>query len=139
MKKVVLGLALVLGTLVSNAQLVVNGVDLNKEAKTIEVYQSKSYLPFAFRDRLFIDYGQKGFYDFKYSFVMTQSIFDKDGRKFKRGEHIRLLNYLREQGWTALQDREYRLSGQKVWVTIYENPNLIYQEWRKKNQVTIKK
>jgi len=77
----------------ANSQIIVNEVDITKETEMFDVWAFKK--PLSSKESYFIDYGQDGFKIHNYD-TKKQSIFNKDGVKFEKGEWIKLVKYLNE-------------------------------------------
>jgi hypothetical protein len=108
MKTIRLLLVALVLTLSSNvySQVYVNNVDLNKAVKMFELHCTLR--PFTPVPCLYIDYGQKfieTFYDSK-----TQAVCDSNNVKFKKGELMKLMQYLDNQGWIVVSQRDYNLT-----------------------------
>jgi hypothetical protein len=66
----------------------------------------------------YVDYGQnfkEHFYDLK-----GQGIEDSTHTQFKKGEYIKLLNYLDSQGWTKDSQREGELGDVKINIILFK-------------------
>jgi len=109
--------ALILLSIIVNSQVVVNGVDLNKEVEAFEVWAFKK--PFSQKESLFINYGQDGFRSVNYD-SKKQSVFNKDGVKFMKGEYLKLHLYLKDQGWIKTSERETSMGNNEGRVIMFE-------------------
>ena len=109
MKKLILG-AIVLFSTLSFGQINVNNVDITKTTETFDVWAFIK--PFSVKESYFMDYGQDKFrphyYDHK-----TQAILDKDGIKFEKGAWIKLVNYLKSQGFEEASSRNMEIGDVK--------------------------
>ena len=125
MKTFVIFSLLILFGVSSNAQVYVNGVDLNKESEIITIYAFKK--PFSTKECYFCDYGHDGFrlanYDSK-----KQCIKDKNGKKFERGEYMKLYSYLKSQGWKKSDEFEESLGDNKGRAIIFERTQTEQEE-----------
>lgn len=96
-----------LSTMTISAQVYVGDIDLNTTVKSFELHVAKA--GFSNKDRLYIDYGQK-FREFDYdvengTYGQSQGVYDSAKVKFKKGEYLRLINYLDSQGWQQVSQR----------------------------------
>lgn len=112
--KLLCGAILVGGAM--NAQVMVNSVDLNKEVETFELYIMAK--PFNTKESLFVNYGQDKFKISNYD-LRDQGISDAEGKKFEKGDYMKLLNYLGKQGWEKADERETTNGNQKGKVIIF--------------------
>ncbi len=100
-----------------NAQVLVNNQDLNVAVEIFELYAFKK--PFSTKECYFVNFGQDRFklhfYDHK-----TQAVFDAEGKKFEKGEWLRMLNYLRVQGWRKADERTEKLGNNEGRVVTFE-------------------
>jgi hypothetical protein len=109
-------LSLVLIRFISIGQVYVNNVDMNTTVKQFELHLAKK--PFSNKECLYVDYGQnfkEHFYDLK-----GQGIEDSTHTQFKKGEYIKLLNYLDSQGWTKDSQREGELGDVKINIILFK-------------------
>lgn len=115
MKQLLFGIAMAITT-TSFSQVIVNKVDVNDAAKTIEVWAFVKH--FTVEECYFMNYGQEKFrpnyYDHK-----TQMISDKDRNKFKKGEWLKLTNYLESQGWEQKSERKATIGDLEGRVTTF--------------------
>lgn len=109
MKKLLFA-GLVLSFMNLKAQVIVNGNDINKTATTLEVWAIAK--PFNTKESMFADYGQDDFKSHYYDHK-SQAINDKDGKKFEKGEWVKLLNYLTSEGWEMKSERPGNVGDQK--------------------------
>jgi hypothetical protein len=109
-------LALLISSQFGTAQVYINDVNLNDNAKSFELHMSKK--PFTSKDCYYIDYGQKDFKEHFYD-SKTQAVFDKDKVKFEKGEYMKLLNYLESQGWIKDSQRESSLGDVKISIVLF--------------------
>ena len=117
MKSVVLILVLVFMGLSLSAQVLVNGMDINKEAEVITIYAFKK--PFSTKECFFCDFGQDNF-RLHYYDAKKQCIKDKDGRKFEKGEYVKLYTYLKSQGQEKIDEFEEMLGDIKGRAIMFE-------------------
>lgn len=117
MKKTLLTLLLVGLPILTQAQVMVNSVDLNESTDTFELYVAKK--PFTNDECVFIDYGQKGFKRSNYDLRDTQAVYDKDGNKFKKGDYSKLLRYLENEGWKMKDKRQSEIGTVKTDIIIF--------------------
>ena len=99
------------------SQVMVNGIDLNKEVEAFEVWAVKK--PFSQKESLFVNYGQDNFRQSNYD-SKKQCILDKNGRKFMKGEYMKLYNYLKNQGWIKTSEVETSIGSQKGRIIMFE-------------------
>lgn len=103
--------------LLANAQVVVKDTDLNEAVEMFELYAFKK--PFSTKEVYFVNFGQDKFrlhfYDHK-----SQAIFDDKGEKFEKGEWLKLMNYLRAQGWKKTDERKESLGNNEGRVVQFE-------------------
>ncbi len=75
--------------------------------------------PFSTKESYFVNFGQEKFrlhyYDHK-----TQAIFDADGGKFNKGEWLKLMQYLRAEGWKKTDERQEMLGNNEGRVVTFE-------------------
>lgn len=117
MKRLFLLIGIIM-SITSYGQLYVGDVDLNVTVKTFELHVAKA--GFSNKERLYIDYGQKKFREFDYDSDITtygqfQAIYDSNKVKFKKGEFIRLMNYLDSQGWEQVSQRMISNHGNTIF------------------------
>jgi hypothetical protein len=116
MNKLLLGAILLFSTL-GFSQVNVNNIDISKETETFDVWSFVK--PFSGKESYFIDYGQDSFkphyYDHK-----SQAIFDKDGVKFEKGQWIKLVNYLKTQGFEEATSRTQEIGDVKGRITNFK-------------------
>ena len=98
--------------------LMVNGQDLNTTVKMFELYSSKK--PFTNKECFYIDSGNNNFKSQNYDVTKNQSIFDKDGKKFEKGENMRLAQYLDDAGWVEAATRQTTQGDVPVTVVRYK-------------------
>lgn len=101
MKKIIL-LALLSFSYFASAQIIVNKEDIKDKTDIFEVWAFIK--PFNLKESYFINYGQKKFRPNNYDFS-GQCIFDKDNRKFEKGEWLQLVQYLKSQGFEKKEER----------------------------------
>lgn len=99
-------------------QLFVNGNDLNKTAKSFELHLAVK--PFTAKQCLYIDYGQDGFKEANYDLSDKQAVYDSVGKKFSKGEYMKLSNYLEATGWIRDSQRESNLGDVKISIMMFK-------------------
>jgi hypothetical protein len=98
--------------------LMVNGQDLNTTVKMFELYSAKK--PFTNKECFYIDSGNNNFKPQNYDVTKNQAIFDKDGKKFEKGENMRLAQYLDDAGWVEAGTRQTTQGDVPVTVVRYK-------------------
>lgn len=84
------------------SQITTNKEDIKDKVSVFEVWAFVK--PFTMKECYFINYGQKKFRPNNYDLV-GQGIFDKDNRKFEKGEWLQLVQYLKTQGFEKKEER----------------------------------
>ncbi|MFY7845485.1 hypothetical protein [Chryseobacterium gambrini] len=85
-----------------SAQIITSKEDIKDKVDVFEVWAFIK--PFTMKECYFINYGQKKFRPNNYDLV-GQGIFDKDNRKFEKGEWLQLVQYLKSQGFEKKEER----------------------------------
>jgi len=116
MKKIVLTIGFILTAYCAQSQILVNGVDVTTTAKTFDVWAFTK--PFSTKESYFLDYGQEKFKSVNYD-TKAQCINDKDGKKFEKGEWIKLVNYLESQGYEEKTSRDANIGDAKGRVVTF--------------------
>ena len=98
--------------------LMVNGQDLNTTVKMFELYSAKK--PFNFIESCRVKTKNNNFKSQNYDVTKNQSIFDKDGKKFEKGENMRLAQYLDDAGWVEAATRQTTQGDVPVTVVRYK-------------------
>lgn len=101
MKKILFSLLICFSAAFS-AQIITSKEDIKDKIDVFEVWAFVK--PFTLKECYFINYGQKKFRPNNYDLV-GQGIFDKDNRKFEKGEWIQLVQYLKSQGFEKKEER----------------------------------
>jgi hypothetical protein len=95
----------------------INGVNISEKTKLFELYAFKK--PFSIEESFFIDYGQDKFrphyYDHK-----TQAIINDEGEKFKKGDYIGILKFMKLKGWQKINERESFIGDIRGRIITYE-------------------
>ena len=104
-----LEISIILNTL-TYGQIIVNKEDIKEKVTMFEVWAFKK--PFTSQECYFIDYGQKNFKPSNYD-LLEQGIKDKDGKKFEKGEWIKLYQFLESQGFVRDNEREEKIGNIK--------------------------
>lgn len=116
MKKLIFTVGALLMYFGMDAQIIVNKVDVTQETETFDVWAFKK--PLSVKESFFMDYGQDDFkphyYDHK-----SQSINDKDGNKFEKGEWIKLVKFLNANGYEEKSTRDAEIGDQKGRVVTF--------------------
>jgi hypothetical protein len=105
--------------LISNiafSQVFVNNTNLNQNVKNFELHVAKK--PFTSKDCFYVDYGQKDFKEHFYDHKI-QAVFDINNVKFEKGEYLKLLNYLEQNGWVKDSQRETELGDVKINIFLF--------------------
>ncbi|MCR5860972.1 hypothetical protein LRS05_01895 [Flavobacterium sp. J372] len=110
MKKFLLACTFLGLTYTAKAQIMVNGIDITKETEMFDVWAVAK--PFSTKESFFVDYGQDGFKPHNYD-TKAQMIADKDGKKFEKGEWMKLVKYLNSQGFEEKSSRDQNIGDQK--------------------------
>ncbi|WP_312922588.1 hypothetical protein [Empedobacter brevis] len=85
-----------------NAQIITNKEDISEKVEMFEVWAFKK--PFSLKESYFINYGQDKFKPNNYDLV-GQGIQDKEGKKFDKGEWLKLVQYLEKNGFYKQEER----------------------------------
>jgi hypothetical protein len=93
----------------ASSQVMVGGIDLNTTVQMFELNVMAK--PFNTKESLFINYGQEGFRLSNYD-LMKQGVSDASGKKFEKGEYLKLFQYLMEQGWEKVDQKTVTLGTQ---------------------------
>ncbi len=101
MKKIIVALFIATSSFIS-AQIITSKEDIKDKVDVFEVWAFIK--PFTMKECYFINYGQKKFKPNNYDLV-GQGIFDKDNRKFEKGEWLQLVQYLKSQGFEKKEER----------------------------------
>jgi len=116
MKKFLLIAGLLFAGYQMEAQVIVNGVDINKETEMFDLWAFTK--PFSTKESYFVDYGQDGFKSVNYD-NKAQSIANAEGKKFEKGEWMKLVKYLSEQGWEEKTSRDANMGDAKGRVVTF--------------------
>lgn len=87
---------------VGYGQIIVNKEDIKDKVTIFEVWAFKK--PFTQKECYFIDYGQENFKPFNYD-LKEQGIKDSEGKKFEKGEWLKLIQYIESQGFAKDSER----------------------------------
>lgn len=101
MNKILFFLAIIISTIYS-AQIITSKEDIKGKVDTFEVWAFIK--PFNMKESYFINYGQNKFRPNNYD-LLGQGIFDKENRKFEKGEWLQIVQYLKSQGFEKKEER----------------------------------
>lgn len=114
MKKLLFPILLI--SISTQAQVYVDSTDLNTAVKYFELHITKK--PFSTKDCYYVDYGQKDFRERGFD-NESQSVHNKDSVKFEKGEFVKLVNYLGEQGWIKDGQRETKSGKELITIVLF--------------------
>lgn len=119
MKKIILTITIALSAFtMSNAQILVDKKDITQTVDMFDVWCFTK--PFTTKECYFIDYGQTGFKPVNYDLKEVQTIRDSLENKFSKGEWIRLVNYLKLNGYEKTGEHESMIGNLKGRVVTFE-------------------
>lgn len=101
MKKILL-IGLVGMSISTFSQIITNKEDISDKVDTFELWAFVK--PFTSKECYFINYGQKKFKPNNYD-LLGQGVYDKDNRKFEKGEFLQLNKYLKDNGFQKSDER----------------------------------
>ena len=95
----------------------VNNKSISDETDVFELYAVAK--PLSIKESFFVNYGQDKFrlhyYDHK-----TQAICDDTGKKFKKGDYLKIAKFLKLKGWKKTDEREVSIGDQKGRVVTFQ-------------------
>jgi len=122
MKKILLALSLGLFSLSGNAQVIVDGVDINKmeELQYVELVGQTRFINLT-KIKVFVDYGQ----DFSWR---QQTIEDKSGERSSFNSMVDALNFMYDNGWEFVSNYHIDNDGSLTYHYILQRQEIDEEE-----------